>query len=73
MIKTVILLYEDGTPCVLLNVRNYDGDFMSALAGIEHDWNSTTDEYTEFVTSTLGAKGYLVTVDESFTTYRTVL
>ena len=71
--KTVILLYEDGTPCTLLNVRNYNDGFMSAVESAERAWGESTDEYTEFVTSALKAKGYQFTTDESFETYRTVL
>ena len=71
--KTVILLYKDGTPCTLLDVRNYDDAFMAALDEAERAWGESTDEYTEFVTSTLKAKGYQFTADESFETYRTVL
>ena len=71
--KTIILLYTDGTPCGILTVQNYDDNFNSSLAEAEHNWGNSTDEYTDFVLRALRARHYSVDINTNFTTYQTIL
>lgn len=58
--KTVVLQANDGTVWDVLTVNNYDKKFIPVLNEIIFHWNSSTDEFMDYVHARLQDYGYQI-------------